>query len=117
MSLTTISTFIPHALRYLSFLFSLSAISYGVEYRSHSLLNSTHASVTLKAAVNASTGNIGSAAFPTPNGEAVHITIGLAPTVKAAAAVASTTLGSDSVSAVITRVSPGFRLNISEINL
>ncbi|GAI31455.1 unnamed protein product, partial [marine sediment metagenome] len=41
-------------------------------------------------------------------GEATQITIGLAPSAKAALAVASTTWGSLSVSAVITNVSPGF---------
>ena len=66
-----------------------------------------------KAAPNAFTGNIGSAAFPTPRGEATRITRGFVPTANAALAAASTTRASDSVSHVMAKISPDFSLNNS----
>ena len=99
----------------LNFILSFIAILYGVESNIGCLLYSTHASAPFNAPANDSMGNIGSAALLFPKGEAIHITMGFAPIAKAALAVASTTLGSLLVSAVIIKVSPGFRLNNSSV--
>ncbi len=111
------SASIPTRHRYLNLSFSFMAISKGVEYNSHLLLNSTQASALHKAPASASTGSMGSAALPTPCAAGSQITIGFAPKAKALLAAAFTTLSSDSVSAVITTVSPGFTANISLMSM
>ncbi len=60
---------------------------------------------------------MGSAACPTPKGDASQMTIGFAPMVNAERAVAFTTSGSLSVSAVMMSVSPGWRLNNSLVSV
>jgi hypothetical protein len=80
-------------------------------------LNSTHASAPLSAPISDSSGNIRSAIRPTPSGDASQITIGFALMENAARAVALTTCGLLSVSAVITKVSPGLSLKSSLVRM